>query len=90
MSLNYFSFFTGTCLYASDGIVDSFREANITVAQRIEYKESELLPSDIDRYLMMLKRSSRSKTCSIALTHLSCMESPTLIHWNSPFTFKGL
>ena len=53
--------FSGVCQFATDGIIDSFYASNITIAQRIEYTSADMRPQDIDRYLSMVKVTSRSK-----------------------------
>ena len=46
-----------------DGIVEAFQKTNISIVQRIEYILTRTIPDhDLDRYLLMLKRQSRSKS----------------------------
>ena len=62
----------GGCLWATEGIVDAFQAANITIKQRIEYVRNNLPQQDIDSYLTMLKLLSRSKyICNNPPTHPS-------------------
>ena len=60
---------TGGCLWAMDGVFGAFQRTNISIVQRIEYVRGVIPAHDLDRYLLMLKRLSRSKYSDVNILH---------------------
>ncbi|KAL5017260.1 hypothetical protein ScPMuIL_006849 [Solemya velum] len=50
---------TGSCSYATDGVMNSFRKSGIKIAQMIETVTSNVPDSDIDQYLIQLSNNAR-------------------------------